>query len=389
MSSEQQLPPPLVPAEVNLQDFAFMPLDVRRLRDSALIAERQPEEILAALLLWCAAWHQVPSSSLPDDDKQLSQLAGYGRAVTEFRRIRDGAMHRWIKCTDGRWYHPVVAEKAAEGWNAKLKEQHRRACDNVRKMNKDRQERSEPLLPRPPAPVQLVAVDSGGITVWRYGNSSGKDDSAARKQEELPPEDQAGSAGNGDDVRRNSARKGQGREGTGKGQGSTGGNSKPQQQVPPAGSKTEPPPPERHVAIAVLLRKWETDRGKASKIMSSNPYVLEWARLGVTDQRLREAYDIAVSDRTQNGENAPINAGFLDIFVKRVCAAPTAAPGSAPDAPKPWHQSAKGIEAKGTELGITQGRDEPFPTFKARVYKAAGITRQDLEPFETATTAGR
>lgn len=39
-----------------------------------------------------------------------------------------------------------------------------------------------------------------------------------------------------------------------------------------------------------------------------------------------------------------------------------------------WFMTASGIEAKATEHGITQQRDEPFPAFKARVYEAAGVT---------------
>lgn len=164
-----ELPDPLVPPDIDLRDFAFMPLDVRRLRDSSLITERTAEEIVAAFLLWSASWHQVPSSSMPDDDKQLCQLAGYGRAVREFARIKDGALHRFIKCSDGRWYHPVVAEKAAEGWNGKLKEEHKRACDRVRKANKERNENA----PTPSYPQLLSVRITDGIPCWRYWGSNG------------------------------------------------------------------------------------------------------------------------------------------------------------------------------------------------------------------------
>jgi hypothetical protein len=39
-----------------------------------------------------------------------------------------------------------------------------------------------------------------------------------------------------------------------------------------------------------------------------------------------------------------------------------------------WFMTASGIEAKASEHGITQQRDENFPAFKARVYQAAGVT---------------
>lgn len=43
---------------------------------------------------------------------------------------------------------------------------------------------------------------------------------------------------------------------------------------------------------------------------------------------------------------------------------------------KPWHDSASGIEAKGKELGIVQGRDEGFPQYSDRVLLAAGHNDQ-------------
>lgn len=168
-----QTPAPLVPADVDLRDFAFMPLDVRRLRDSSLVAKKKADEALAAILLWCASWHQQPASSIPDDDFELAQLAGYGRAAKEFRRIRVGALHGFIHCSDGRFYHPVVAEKAAEAWNRKLESEWRRACDRVRKENKDRKEKGEAEHAMPGKPVYLIQQEFFGIARWVYGNSNG------------------------------------------------------------------------------------------------------------------------------------------------------------------------------------------------------------------------
>lgn len=115
-----EAPDPLVAADVDLTDFGFMPLDVRRLRDSKIAANASGDEFRAAVLLWCAAWHQKPAASLPDDDVELSQLAGYGRVVREWRKVRDGALHGWVKCSDGRLYHPVIAEKANEAWGQRI-----------------------------------------------------------------------------------------------------------------------------------------------------------------------------------------------------------------------------------------------------------------------------
>lgn len=164
---------PLIPPEVDLRDFPFMPLDVRRFRDSRLVAVRSPEEVLAAILLWSASWHQQPAASLPNDELELSQLAGYGRAVKEFRRVKEGALHGLVLCSDGRWYHPVVAEKAAEAWNGRLEMEWRKSADRVRKENKERAERNEEALRIPPRPALLSPEYVNGIPVFDYHNSAG------------------------------------------------------------------------------------------------------------------------------------------------------------------------------------------------------------------------
>jgi len=141
------LPSPFLPAEVDLRDFPFLPLDVVRLRDSELAASVSGEEFRAAVLLWCASWHQIPAGSLPDDDVQLSTLAGFGRVVKEWKRHRKGALHGWIKCSDGRLYHCVVAEKAREAWNEKLAQRWRTECARIRKHNERHQDKlSTPTL---------------------------------------------------------------------------------------------------------------------------------------------------------------------------------------------------------------------------------------------------
>ena len=112
-------PPPLVPAEVDLSDFPFMPMDTARLRDSDLAALASAEGFRAAVLAWCVAWHQVPSGSLPDDDRLIARLIGFGRDVGGWQAIREEALHGFVLCSDGRLYHPVICQKALEAWERK------------------------------------------------------------------------------------------------------------------------------------------------------------------------------------------------------------------------------------------------------------------------------
>ncbi len=133
---QNKLPNPLVHKDVDLRDFAYMPLDVVRFRDSDFAALIDGEAFRAGVLLWCAAWHQVPAGSLPADDRILANLAGYGRFVAEWDKVKEQALHGWISCNDGRLYHPVICEKASESWLSKQQHQYARFSDRMRKSNK-------------------------------------------------------------------------------------------------------------------------------------------------------------------------------------------------------------------------------------------------------------
>ena len=121
-------PAPLVPVECDLRDFAFMPLDVVRLRDSGLTMEGSGDEFRAAVLLWCAAWRQIPAGSLPNDEKMLAALAGYGRDLRSWRTVWPGARRGWQLCSDGRLYHAVVCEKALAAWGGKMAQRQKTAA---------------------------------------------------------------------------------------------------------------------------------------------------------------------------------------------------------------------------------------------------------------------
>jgi hypothetical protein len=128
-------PTPPVSADADLQDFPFMPLHVARLRDSDLAAEEEPEACWYAVLLWAASWHQLPAGSLPDNDTVLMRLVGLGRDKKTWQRNKEGAMRGFVLCSDGRFYHPVVAEQVNEAWDGKIRQRHRTFCAAVRKHN--------------------------------------------------------------------------------------------------------------------------------------------------------------------------------------------------------------------------------------------------------------
>lgn len=200
-----ELPTPLTPADCDLRDFMFMPLDVLRLRDSDIAVISSGDEFRCAVLLWCASWHQVPAASLPDDDVILSGLSGFGRVIKEWKKVREGALRGWIKCIDGRLYHPVVAEKANEAWRGRLDYREKKEAERVRKANlraaqkaaEEAEEKARRLANCPPEEldlsggqnthVQRTDIGSPAETALRGTVDSGQQ-TVDRGKGQLPPD---------------------------------------------------------------------------------------------------------------------------------------------------------------------------------------------------------
>jgi len=123
-----ELPMPLVPAHVDLSDFPFMPLMIAKLKQSRawLICKRRPEMAFYLINIWTASWHARPAGSLEDDDLVLADLAMCTDDV--WQEVRADALRGWIKCSDGRLYHPVIAEQAVAAWDRKVAHRERTAA---------------------------------------------------------------------------------------------------------------------------------------------------------------------------------------------------------------------------------------------------------------------
>jgi hypothetical protein len=140
------LPAPLTPADCDLQNFPKLMIDIPRLFGSSFnaSASRNPLAWMIGHKLWYRSWHQVPAASLPDDDDQLCHLAELGFDLKSFRKAKALAMRGWIKCSDGRLYHPVVAEEANAAWRKKQEQAWRTECARIRKHNQ-RHPECEPI----------------------------------------------------------------------------------------------------------------------------------------------------------------------------------------------------------------------------------------------------
>lgn len=124
---------PLVPSDCDLTGMRFMPLDCARLIDSDLFALSTGEEFKAAVALWCKSWGQSPPSSLTNDERVLARAAGV--SLAEWRSIGTMALRGWVICSDGRLYHPVVAERALTAWLERIAFRRRSAQGNATRTN--------------------------------------------------------------------------------------------------------------------------------------------------------------------------------------------------------------------------------------------------------------
>ena len=286
---------PLVPADCDLRDFPFMPLDVVRLRDSDIAALTSGDEFRAAIMLWCAAWHQVPAASIPDDDIVLARLAGYGRVVKEWQKVRENALRGWVKCSDGRLYHPVVAEKARDAWKAKLEQRWKTECARIKKHN-DRHEGAN--VPRPSFDQWMSAGCPQGqpLPVPR--------DKCERPQF-VPRETHSKGQGQGQYVNPSA-----------QSTSTTQPLSRDETAAVVDSAAPDPIPADpinaRAVELALLLRQ----RGAA--LQPSDPRVRQWAQSGVSDAKALAALETAQQQRHDSGSHQPISAGYLDAILSDV-----------------------------------------------------------------------
>jgi hypothetical protein len=131
-----ELPAPLTPVDADLRAFQFTPIFRSRLFGSSFHARVNDSEWRAGVTLWLKSWDQVPAGSLPNDDIDLCRLAELGRDIRAWKKHRDGALRGWILCSDGRLYHPVVAEGINEALDGKRKQQEKTLAARIGAMKK-------------------------------------------------------------------------------------------------------------------------------------------------------------------------------------------------------------------------------------------------------------
>lgn len=157
----QDLPEPLVPAEVDLRGLEYMPLLGGKLFGSDFDLDANDAEFRVGLRLWWAAWNQVPAASLPPEDHRQRGLAGLAENPAKWRKVRDKALQGFIPCNDGRLYHPIVAQQALIAWEKRAEhiEEKENAADRQRRSRAERKAMFADLRARDIRPKYDIPMD--------------------------------------------------------------------------------------------------------------------------------------------------------------------------------------------------------------------------------------
>lgn len=139
-------PKPPVPDDLDLTALPSFFLNVVKLHASEFFARSTGEEFKAAVSLWCRAWHQVPAASLPDDDEALAGFAGYARDPDGWAKVREMALHGFVKCSDGRLYHLTLAADALRAANSREEFEQEMASGRERARKSRARRRASPYF---------------------------------------------------------------------------------------------------------------------------------------------------------------------------------------------------------------------------------------------------
>lgn len=125
-----QLPEPLTPADCDLRAMPWFPLRHKDLLESDWWKGASDVARSRSVNLWAKAYQKVPAASLKASEIDLAEDAGFGRDMDAWARHRDEIMAPWVLCSDGRYYHPTLADVALETW---AKGEAKRKFDRERK----------------------------------------------------------------------------------------------------------------------------------------------------------------------------------------------------------------------------------------------------------------
>lgn len=99
--------------------------------DTWAIAAETPMAQHALLMLWLAAWTQVPCGSLPNDDQAIRAKCRVPPKL--WATMRDVVMRGWWAADDGRLYHPTLTKRVEEMMTRRRSDSDRKAKERAKK----------------------------------------------------------------------------------------------------------------------------------------------------------------------------------------------------------------------------------------------------------------
>ena len=143
----------LMTEPVDVRRLQYMPLYLERLQRSKawLRCKRRPEMAFYLMNLWMRAYREVPAGSIENDDDILADAAMCD--PEEWDRVRADVLRGWDE-REGRLYHPVVEEVAAEA-AAKLRGNRKRTEEARATREQMRLDLTNPLPLDPSDPSDL------------------------------------------------------------------------------------------------------------------------------------------------------------------------------------------------------------------------------------------
>lgn len=359
-----QLPDPMVPAEVDLRGLEYMPLLGARLFSSDFALNASDAEFRRGLQLWWAAWNQVPAASLPDSDRAQAKLAGFEDETSpNWRKVRKQALDGFIKCSDGRLYHPVLARQALIAWEKRgeVRAETENAAERQRRTRAERKRMFAELRERGvTAKWDIPMADLRALYTAHVTGPVTQPVTPPVTAPVTPPVTASGhepvTVTNGVTITAKT-----GRDGTGR---NTEPPADPPTELPPVETPAQAPGnPTRYGAIAKALR------AQGITANPQHPRFMALVDAGATANEF-----LAFADKAKTTGN-PFAYVMAAVEGERRRAAELKGqlheglmPGS--DEATEWYETAGGIKARGAELGIPYTRDDecqPFGAYKQRV----------------------
>jgi hypothetical protein len=125
------LPPP-IPVECNLTGNTWFALPFEALRKWS--PWRRGSDLMRSrtIMLFGAGYSATPAGSLPDDDDELAEAAGFGMDTEAWLAAKAEILGAWQLHSDGRWYCTFLTEIVLDAWG---RVSDRRRKEAVRKAN--------------------------------------------------------------------------------------------------------------------------------------------------------------------------------------------------------------------------------------------------------------